>query len=206
VQRPLSAYFESMNRPTLEQFFKETSERIPKGTEMYRAPSRGEVLERLPRQAGATYRPGVVSSTASASDLQGLGELIAGKSKPTGGNQTFAPGLAKITAMTDLPGVLDVNEFLKQNQLPTRSSWNLESVLGPKTRYVVQNFTPGQGGNPPTWHLGAYANMGLGAANILGFLPMLLEAGRLGTGRMPTGRTNEVFPGANLLTEQDLIR
>lgn len=179
VLRPTSAYYETMNKPTLDQFFKETGERIPKGTEMYRAPSRGEVLERLPREAGATYRPGTVTSAAASSDLQELGRLIAGQRASTGGAQTYAPGMAKITAMTDLPGIYDADEFLKKSGYSTKTGWNLESILGPKTRYVVQGYEPPQGGNPAFWRLGAYANMGLGAANILGFLPALAEGGKI---------------------------
>jgi hypothetical protein len=183
VQRPTSAYFDSMNKGTIEKFFKETDQRIPKGTEMYRAPSMGEVNERLPREIGASYRPGIINSTASASDLQALGELLAGKKASTGGSQNYAPGLAKITAMTDLPGIYDTDEFLKKAGYKTKTGWNLESILGPKTRYEVQGFTPGKGNVPPTWNLGAYANMGLGAANVLGFLPMLMQGGNIMTGR-----------------------
>jgi len=183
VMRPTSAYYETLNKPTLNEFFKETSERIPKGTEMYRAPSRGEVLERLPREVGATYRPGIVTSTAASSDLQALGELIAGKRLGTGGAQSYAPGMAKITAMTDLPGIYDTDEFLKRSGYSTKTGWNLESILGPKTKYVVQGYEPPQGGNPAFWRLGAYANMGLGAANILGLLPALAEGGNIMTGR-----------------------
>ncbi len=67
--------------------------------------------------------------------------------------------------------------------------------VGAKNGLGLRKLPPGMG-----------VNMGLGAANALAFIPMLLEAGRLGTGRMPTSRTNELFPGSNLLTEQDLIR
>ena len=183
VRYPTSAYFDAMNKGTIEQFFKETDQRVPKGTEMYRAPSRGEVLERLPREVGASYKPGTITSTASSFDLQGLGELLEGKRASTGGSQTYAPGLAKITAMTDLPGIYDTDEFLKKAGYKTKTGWNLESILGPKTRYEVQGFTPGRGNVPPTWNLGAYANMGLGTANVLGYLPLFYQAHQIMQGK-----------------------
>lgn len=193
LRKPMSAYFDAINRSGMQRFFETTNEFIPKGTEMYRAPSAGEVTERLPRNIGDVYLPKRIQSTAGSADLQMLGELLEGRHS-TGGNQTRAPGLAKITAMQNLPGIYDLNEFLKRMEVPNRarSTFNIESILGPRTRYVVQGFTPGQGNVPPTWNLGAYANMGLGAANILGFLPALIEGGKIGAGRstgmLPQGR------------------
>ena len=192
IERPTTAYYDTLNKGTLQKFFKETDERIPKGTEMYRAPSRGEVLERLPREVGATYKPNRVISTAGSSDLQALGELLAGKKLSTGGSQTYAPGIAKITAMTDLPGIYSADDFLEKYGYKKGTGWNLESILGPNTRYQVQDFTPGGNGVPPTWNLGAYANMGLGAANILGFLPMINEGGKIMQG------TSSMLPKVDL--------
>lgn len=184
VKRPLTAYYESINKPLIQKFFDEYKGRIPKGLEMYRAPSMGEVQTRLPREVGATYRPGVVTSFGAASDLQNIGDLFTrGSNLLTGGNQSYAPGVAKITAMTDLPGIVDINEFLQKYGYNTRSAWNAEGLIGPKVRYKVQSFNPGGNGAPASWNLGAYANMGLGAANILGFLPMLIEAGKIATGK-----------------------
>ena len=183
VDKPLTAYSRNLNQDIIEQYFNETKERIPKGREMYRAPSMGEVQSRLPRTSGSTYRPGVVTSTGGSFDLQALGELFSKSSMGTGGNQSYAPGLAKITAMTDLPGIENINDFLEKNKFQTRSLFNNESLIGPKVRFTIQDFMEGKGGNPPTWNLGAYANMGLGAANILGFLPMLHQAGRIAQGK-----------------------
>jgi hypothetical protein len=210
LMRPTTAYRPNLNQGLLERLFREIPDRIPRGTEMFRAPSEGEVTSRLPKQVGAEYLPNRVRSTGGAADLQFLGELLEGQTKQaqTGGGQSRAPGLVKITAMEDLPGLRDINEYLRRfpDRGFTQSNFTTESVLGPKTRYVVQGYTPPTGANPATWQLGAYANMGLGAANILGLLPMILESGRLGTGRMPTDRTNQLFPGANLLTRQDLTQ
>jgi hypothetical protein len=185
LRRPTTAYFDAINKSGIQRFFDTTNELIPKGTEMYRAPSSGEVTNRLPRNVGDVYLPKQIQSTAGSADLQMLGELLEGRHS-TGGNQTRAPGLAKITAMQNLPGIYDLNEFLKRMDVPNRarSGFNIESILGPKTRYVVQGFTPGQGGNPPVWNLGAYANTGLGVANILGFLPALMQGGQAAQGKL----------------------
>jgi len=185
LRRPTTAYFDALNRDNMQRFFDVTNERIPKGTEMYRAPSSGEVMDRLPRNPGDVYLPKRIQSTAGSADLQMLGELLEGRLN-TGGNQQKAPGIAKITAMQNLPGIYDINEFLERMNVPdrSRSSFNIESVLGPRTRYVVQGFNPGANGVPPTWNLGAYANMGLGAANILGFLPALMQGGQAAQGKL----------------------
>ena len=181
LRKPKTAYSSNLNKDVLSQFFKETPERIKRGTELYRAPSYGEVTERLPREVGKEYKPGRIQSAAGSADLQKLGELISGKGASTGGYQSMAPGIMKITAREDLPGLRNINEFLAKSNNPnfTTSDFNQESVLGPKTRYVVEGFTPGGRGTPATWNLGAYANSGLGALNILGFLPMLMQAGRI---------------------------
>jgi hypothetical protein len=170
LRNPLTGYLGTLNRSTLNKFFRETPERIPRGTEMFRAPSKGEVQSRLPREIGAVYAPGTVRSAGGPADLQKLGAVLEGKTLDsiTGGNQSYAPGLASITAMDDLPGILDINEFLARyagqyggQGRPaigsTVSNYNVESVLGPQVRYSVRDFQPGVNGVPPTWYLNAYA-------------------------------------------------
>jgi len=169
LNNPLTGYLGTLNRSILNRFFKETPERIPKGTQMFRAPSKGEVQSRLPREIGAEYTPGTIRSAGGSSDLQRLGEVLEGKTlnSITGGNQSYAPGIASITAMDDLPGILDINEFLARYagqyggmSRPaigsTPSNYNIESVLGPQIRYSVRDFKPGVGNVPPTWFLNAY--------------------------------------------------
>ncbi len=170
LRNPLTGYLGTLNRSTLNKFFRETPERIPRGTEMFRAPSKGEVQSRLPREVGAVYAPGTVRSAGGPADLQKLGDVLEGKKldSVTGGNQSYAPGLASITAMDDLPGILDINEFLSryagqyagQGRPPigsTVSNYSVESVLGPQVRYSVRDFQPGVNGVPPTWYLNAYS-------------------------------------------------
>ena len=143
---------------TLKRFFKETPERIPKGQEMYRAPSMGEVQSRLPREKGAVYEPGVVRTAGASSDLNHLGKLFDKKTLGTGGNQSYAPGIAQITAMEDLPGILDLSEFLARypgNGFAS-SKYNLESVLGPQVKYSVRDFFPAVDDVPAIWYLNAY--------------------------------------------------
>jgi hypothetical protein len=170
LRNPLTGYLGTLNWSTLNKFFRETPERIPRGTEMFRAPSKGEVQSRLPREIGAVYAPGTVRSAGGPADLQKLGDVLEGKKldSVTGGNQSYAPGLASITAMDDLPGILDINEFLARyagqyggQGRPaigsTVSNYSVESVLGPQVRYSVRDFQPGINGVPPTWYLNAYA-------------------------------------------------
>jgi len=168
LNNPLTGYLSTLNRSTLNKFFRETPERIPKGTEMFRAPSKGEVQSRLPRQIGAEYAPGTIRSAGGPSDLQRLGQVLGGKQLGdiTGGNQSYAPGLASITAREDLPGILNINEFLARYAgqyggqgrpaIAPTSNFNMESVLGPQIRYRVRDFQPGVGEVPPTWYLDAF--------------------------------------------------
>jgi hypothetical protein len=169
LNNPLTGYLGTLNWGTLNRFFRETPERIPRGTEMFRAPSKGEVQSRLPREIGAVYAPGTVRSAGGPADLQKLGAVLEGKTLDsiTGGNQSYAPGLASITAMDDLPGILDINEFLARYAgryggqgrpaIAPTSKFNVESVLGPQVRYSVRDFQPGVNGVPPTWYLNAYS-------------------------------------------------
>lgn len=167
LQRPLTAYLPTQNPGLLSRFFSETSERIPAGTQMYRAPSSGQVRPRqgsqsvpLPREVGAEWRPNRVQSAAGSGDLQTLGTLIRGIDRmDTGGNQRFAPGMMAIEAMEDLPGIYNLNDYLASFNNPafSRSTFGIESVLAPQTRYVVRDFVPDAGEGFPTWYLQAYA-------------------------------------------------
>ena len=170
LKRPLSAYLPTMNPGVLQQFFRETSERIPQGLQMYRAPSAGQVQPRygsqsvpLPREVGAEWLPNRVQSTGGSGDLQRLGDLVRGTGADTGGAQTYAPGMVTIEAMEDLPGITNLNEFLARFNNPrfARSNFGTESVLGPQTRYVVQDYIPNGvnigGQSMPSWYLQAYA-------------------------------------------------
>ena len=142
------------------RFFELGDEFIPGGTEMYRVPSAGEVLKRLPREVGAIYKPGSIKSAASSSDLQQLGEVLTNPALATGGNQIAAPGLAQIFTRQDIPGIKNLTEFLSRYKLDPRarkySQFNNEFVLGPNTSYRVQDFRPAVGSNPPSWTLEAF--------------------------------------------------
>lgn len=153
----------------LNRFFKETPERIPAGTQMYRAPSAGQVRPRqgsqsvpLPREIGAEWRPGRIQSTGASQDLQKLGRVLSGEA-PTGGSQQYAPGMVAIEAMEDLPGIYDLNAYFNAinarglNMIPNESTFARESILGPQTRFVVRDFRPTGSEGFPTWFLNAYA-------------------------------------------------
>jgi GNAT superfamily N-acetyltransferase len=170
LQRPLTAYQATQNPDLLRRFFSETSERIPVGTQMYRAPSAGQVRPQqysqsvpLPREAGAEWLPNRIQSTAGSEDLQRLGGLVKGLTPDTGGGQTYAPGMVAIEAMEDLPGIYNLNSYFDAldsrglYRIPTRSNFTTESVLGPQTRYVVRDYVPDAGEGFPTWYLNAYA-------------------------------------------------
>lgn len=158
-----------------DQLLRQNRQVIPRGYESYRVPTDFD-LERLPTQPGQSFRPGQMASVAGSSDLQALGRLLAGESGLGSQASPRQAAIMKILAMEDVPGVRNISQFASGG-IPE------EGLFGPKTRYEVLNYRPAVGGNPAVWNLGAYANMGLGAANILGFLPTLLEAGNIMTGR-----------------------
>jgi hypothetical protein len=177
VNRPTTAYGRDSGK-FLEGFLKRGNKVVPKGAEVYRALSDYDV-ERLVPKVGSSYKPGGVTSFASPQDLQFLGEAVAGKREATtGGNTAKANALAIIRAMEDVPGIQDVNAYGKKI-----SNLVGEGLFGPKTRFEVQGYTPASKNTPATWNLGAYANMGLGALNILGFLPMLNQGGKIMQGK-----------------------
>jgi hypothetical protein len=142
------------------RFFKLGDEFIPGGTEMYRIPSAGEVLGRLPRNVGDIYRPGSVKSAASSGDLQQLGQIFTDKTMATGGNQHLAQGIAQIFTRKPIPGVQDLTKFLSGKKLDprsaTQSKFMKEYLLGPNTSYRVERFTPGTKNTPPSWVLEAF--------------------------------------------------
>ena len=163
---PKTAYTRNIHQGTLENFFKNTSERIPGGFQLYRVPNSDEVLNLLPRTPGSVYNPGVVRSTGGSSDLNRLGQIINPRNvfDTTGGNQHYAPGIANITVMDDIPGILNINEFLSKYPFLKDTSrgglgvseFNLESLFGPQTSYYVRDFLPAVGDQPPTWYLNAF--------------------------------------------------
>ena len=169
---PITAYRDTLGAPTLRRFFAETPERIPAGTQMYRAPSAGQVMPRqgsqsvpLPREVGAEWMPGRIQSTAGPEDLQQLGQVLEGASRAvdTGGGQAYAPAMMQIEAMQDLPGIANLNAYFDAIDagglytVPNRSNFVRESVLGPQTRYVVRDFQEQGASGFPTWYLQAYA-------------------------------------------------
>jgi len=165
---PRTGYSNYLFAPELRKFFKETDEIIPRGQELYRAPASDEVLQdtwlSMPREVGQWWRPGAVKSAAGSSDLQRLGGVASG-TNITGGGQSYAPGFARINAREDLPGIVDINEFLNRyvgqpghrgRPIAGTSEFNAESVLGPATQYLLKRFDPAVGSTPPTWYFDAY--------------------------------------------------
>ena len=161
-----------------DKLFRRNNQAIPRGTEACRVPSDFD-LERLPTRAGESYRPGQVSSVVGSSDLQKLGELLEGKNEFGSQANARQNAIMRITAMEDVPGVRNVSPYISADLLNEAGGLREEGLFGPKTRYEVLDYKPARGAIPATWNLGAYANMGLGAANILGLLPMLAEGGRI---------------------------
>jgi hypothetical protein len=154
------------NVDVFSQFFKNSDEFIPSGQEMYRIPSAGQVRKEMysqsvpyPTTPGAEYLPGRIQSAAGSSDLNLLGMILAGKAPGTGGNQTYAPGIAKITAQENLPGIRNINDFISRYDIPDAavSDFANEHLLSPHIRYVLRNYTPAQGSSFPTWYFDAFA-------------------------------------------------
>lgn len=166
-----------------DRLFRRNNQVIPRGTEAYRVPSDFD-LERLPTRAGESYRPGQVSSVVGSSDLQKLGELLEGKGEFGSQANARQNAIMRITAMEDVPGVRNISPYISADLLNEAGGLREEGLFGPKTRYEVMDYKPARGATPATWNLGAYANMGLGAANILGFLPMLLQGGQAAQGKL----------------------
>jgi hypothetical protein len=144
----------------IARFFQLGEEMIPGGLQMYRVPSAGEVMKRLPRNVGDIYRPGTIKSAATSGDLQALGELFTDLTKATGGKQNLAPGIAQIFTRNAIPGIQDLTKFLSTKKIDPRaaksSQFMKEYVLGPNTSYRVNSFTPGTKNSPPSWVLEAF--------------------------------------------------
>jgi hypothetical protein len=142
------------------RFFRLNKEFIPGGLEMYRIPSAGEVLGRLPQRVGDIYRPGKVTSAATSGDLQQLGQIFTDKTMATGGNQHLAQGIAQIFTRKPIPGIKDLTSFLSTRKadprLPSQSQFMKEYILGPNTSYRVERFTPGTKNTPAQWTLEAF--------------------------------------------------
>lgn len=178
VSNPSAAYGRDSGK-FLSDFLKSEKAVVPKGREVFRSLSDFDV-NKLPKQVGQSYRPGGVTSVAGPEDLQMLGKVVAGDPDANmGGNNAKANALARITMMEDVPGIENVRKYLP-NLL---NDFTSEGMLGPKTRFEVQGYTAATKNTPATWNLGAYANMGLGALNILGFLPMLNQGGKIMQGK-----------------------
>lgn len=163
---------------------------VPKGLEVYRVPSDFD-LEKLPTEKGKSFKPGQATSFAGASDLQELGKLLEGKSGVGSQASPRQQAILKILAMENIPGARSVAPYVSP-ELLKEAGLKEEGIFGPKTRYEVLDYKPAVGKTPATWNLGAYANMGLGALNILGFLPTILEGGKIMTG------TSSMLPKVDL--------
>jgi hypothetical protein len=170
---PLTAYSNYINKPLLAKYFKETSEYIPRGQQMYRALTPDEVgtsnFLSLPRKVGDWWRPEVIKSAAGSDDLQRLGQLADGMLDTGGGQRMGRSGFAQIEARGDIPGISNINEFLDnythlkpayrvKNPVAGTSNFNSEAVIGPGTQYRLRDFRPQVGTSqvPPHWTFDAY--------------------------------------------------
>lgn len=179
VKAAKTGYLPNLNKGPLETLANRNT--IPAGTEMYRSLTAGEpgrILDAT--KNGGDYKPGQVRSVAGASDLQTLGQsALKSGNINFGGQNSAANIIAQITAMEKLNGIQNVNKFGDLSQL------NQEGMLGPNTRYKLLGYTPSTNpAVPGIMRFGAYANSTLGP---LGFLPMFLQAGQIGTGQLVGG-------------------
>ena len=170
---PKTAYSNYINKPLLAKYFKETSEYIPGGQQMYRALTPDEAgtgnFLSLPREVGDWWRPEVVKSAGGSDDLQRLGELADGLIDTGGGHGIGPKGFAQFEARGDIPGIPNINEFLDNythlkpayrvtTPVAGISKFNSESVFGPGTQYRLRDFRPQVGTSqvPPSWTFDAY--------------------------------------------------
>jgi TP901 family phage tail tape measure protein len=165
LERPGFAYLDHGTKPVLANFFNLTDERIPVGTQMLRALSDADVtgqgrfggITRLSPRVGSEFTPGSVRSAAGLVDAELIEEVLSGAAITGGDNRGM--GLAKIIAREDLPGISNLNTFLREQfgeLTKSQSNFLEEMLIGPRTRYVVEGYTPGGAGKPPIWNLGAY--------------------------------------------------
>lgn len=156
LKQPVRAYRDTLDKKPLEQFFAQSDEFIPSGSELMRVPSAGQVAPYrytqsvpMPREVGAEFLPGRVQSFGGSADLDRLGAIMRGLARDTGGDSWRAPGLVSITAREDLAGLRDLPGYLARNaddipkNLPRESEFVSEGLLGPATRYILRDFEPG---------------------------------------------------------------
>ena len=182
---PKTGYYGSLNRDVLRETLNSGEQVIPQGAELIRMPSKGQVAPGrysqsvpLPREVGADYIAGRPQSFGQSSDLQRMGAILRGLNPDTGGNLWRAPGLMSITAMEELPGLIDLPAFLAKYgdeipvsyRRPRESKFLNEGLLGPDVRLQLREFSPGDIGNLPlqaplrqeafnfpTWYFDAFA-------------------------------------------------
>ena len=182
---PKTGYHETLNRDVLNQTLNSGEQVIPRGMELIRMPSAGQVTPSqysqsvpLPREIGADYLAGRPQSFGQSADLQKMGAIMRGMAPDTGGAIWRNPGLMSITAMEDLPGLIDLPAFLAKYsdeiapsyRHPLDSDFLNEGLLSPDVRLQVRDFSPGDINtfplnsptgmgqfNFPTWYLNAYA-------------------------------------------------
>ena len=182
---PISGYRSTLNRDVLKETLNSGEQIIPRGRELVRMPSSGQVAPKygsqsvpLPREIGADYIAGRPQSFGQAADLQRMGAIMRGLDPDTGGNIWRAPGLMSITAMEDLPGLIDLPAFLAKYsdeiaaspRKPLESDFLNEGLLSPDVRLQLRDFNPGDIDrfplsaptgrgqlNFPTWYFDAYA-------------------------------------------------
>jgi hypothetical protein len=182
---PKTGYYGSLNRDVLAETLESGEQVIPRGAELIRMPSMGQVSPSrgsqsvpLPREVGADYVAGRPQSFGQSADLQRMGAIMRGLGDDTGGGIWRAPGLMSITAREELPGLIDLPGFLTKYadeispsfRHPLDSKFLSEGLLGPDVRLQLRDFSPGDISriplqaplrqdqfNFPTWYFDAYA-------------------------------------------------
>jgi hypothetical protein len=182
---PKTGYYDTLNRSVLADTLESGEQFIPRGSELIRMPSRGQVSPRrgsqsvpLPREVGADYIAGRPQSFGQSGDLQRMGAIMRGLGPDTGGDIWRAPGLMSITAREDLPGLIDLPGFLAKYaseispgfRHPLGSKFSSEGLLAPNVRLQLRDFNPGDFDrlpltsplnmgdfNFPTWYFDAFA-------------------------------------------------
>ena len=181
---PKTGYYGSLNRDVLAETLESGEQVIPRGAELIRMPSMGQVSPSrgsqsvpLPREVGADYVAGRPQSFGQSADLQRMGAIMRGLGDDTGGAIWRAPGLMSITAREELPGLIDLPGFLAKYadeispsfRRPLDSKFLNEGLLGPNVRLQLRDFSPGDISriplqaplrqdqfNFPTWYFDAY--------------------------------------------------
>jgi hypothetical protein len=182
---PVTGYRSTLNKDVLKETLNSGEQVIPRGMELLRVPSAGQVTPTygsqsvpLPRELGADYLAGRPQSFGQSADLQRMGAIMRGLAEDTGGASWRSPGLMSITAREELPGLIDLPGFLARYadeipvgpRRPRESKFLNEGLLGPDVRLQLRDFNPGDidrfplnaptgSGqiNFPTWYFDAYA-------------------------------------------------